>query len=239
MQCGLPSLQRSARAAESVLLAPVEYSLPEAFVVFNETMLIDQQIRREAASAAGVAIAPLRHSLVFLRQRLQYHLGKLYPCSNDDSAALAVFEIEPANRESIRRRTPPQIDIDAAIQLRLIISIGGPALSVGFDTQATLAIAFANRDTRVECVPCGIALNRIANFDRLLLVKMKDSAAKKPSLRALLQFKSLQTGALKHFPEASNWNPATILCRLHMTASSNHNLVSAGGGNRWVGQAIP
>ena len=223
---------------KSVLLALSAYSFPESFVFCDQPMLIDEQIRRECAPATGVAITPFRHSLVFLRQRFEYQLGKLYPCSDDGPAAVAVFEIEPANRESIRRRSPSQIDIDAAIQLRLRISIGSPTLAAGFDTQASLAIAFANRDTSFKCVPPGIAFNRISDFSWLVVVQKEDSAAEKPSLRALLQFKSLQTGALKHFPEESNRNLAPIFCRLHMAAPSNHNLVSTGSGSGWVSRAL-
>lgn len=87
MQRGLPCLQRRARAAESLLLAFVEYSRPQAVVVFDKAMVIDPQIRRECASAAAVANSsvhtlagipeatirvPARETLPMQRRRARY-----------------------------------------------------------------------------------------------------------------------------------------------------------------------
>ena len=133
MVCPEKAREKQMRAAGSLFRLCAEHSFPEAFVFLDEPMLVDRELGYEFPAAAVVAISAVRDPLVFLRQWLQCQIRKPDPGGDQGAAAAALFEIQPANRKSIGRGTPFQIDINAPIQLRLRIAIRGPVAALGLD----------------------------------------------------------------------------------------------------------
>src|SRR2546423_5659107 len=98
-------------------------------------MLVDPEVGDKSPAPAAVSISAFRDSVVLLRQTLECQLRKFDPSGNNGTTTGPDSKIEPANRKSIGTGTPSQIDVNAAVHLRLRHSVGDPVPAIGLDLE--------------------------------------------------------------------------------------------------------
>src|SRR5437763_16460148 len=173
-------------------------------------MLVDPEVGDKSPAPAAVSIRAFRDSVVLLRQSLECQLRKFHPSGNNRTTTGPDCKIEPANGKGIGTGTPSQIDVNAAGHLRLRHSVGNPVPAIGLNLELSRLTSAAKFNMGIYCTPYQIALDRIADLERLILMKMKNCATKNPLRSPLQQLEIFHTRSVQHLPKSSNWSGTSI-----------------------------
>jgi hypothetical protein len=111
-----------ALAVEQYYLYVNVRTLPESVVGDDKSLIVNNNFGFEA-SLTAVPVFSLSDSLVFLLESLDCQIREADPRRAQHTAAFSQCEIQASNRQRVCRRTPLQVDINAAVENWQVLSI--------------------------------------------------------------------------------------------------------------------